>query len=163
MRSAAGSEQEKAVATLIEAIDRMGGPTTRAEDATGAFDYEALVVAACGKQHQAVWWKGGVLGFFERITDRRAATLRIHGTDVTVTSPGREPLVWRLDRIHAMQISSRSIQLNIKNAGLHQMEFLSDSPKRWEDLLKIALNRFYGALGREVVEYHPQIVTRALS
>jgi hypothetical protein len=62
-----------------------------------------------------------------------------------------------------MQISSRAIQLNIRDAGLQQMEFLSDSPKRWEDLLRLALDRFYALRGREVVEYQPKVVTRALS
>jgi hypothetical protein len=163
VRSPEGRTETASADSLVAAIDQLGGPSTRAEDDDGAFSYEAKVAASCGKGHQTVWWRGGVLGFFERITDRREATLGLSSLDLTVVCRGREPLVWGLDRIDAMQISSRAIQLNIKDAGLQQMEFLSDSPKRWEDLLRIALGRFYGSRGREVVEYQPKIVTRALS
>jgi hypothetical protein len=163
VRSSEGKAETASVDDLIEAIDHMGGPTTRAEDGSGAFSYEASVVASSATSHQTVWWRGGVLGFFERITDRREATLRLSGSEMILVCRDRERLVWGLERIDAMQISSRAIQLNIRDAGLQQMEFLSDSPKRWEDLLRLALDRFYALRGREVVEYQPKVVTRALS
>lgn len=163
VRSSDGQVEEASVGHLIEAIDRMGGPASAAEDPEGTFSYETPVEVARGNRHQAVWWKGRVLGFFERITERREATLRIDGAAVTITGAGREPLIWPLESIIAIQISSKAIQLNIKGVGLYQMDFLSDSPKRWEDLLKEALRRFYAALGQEVVEFHPKVVTRTPS
>ena len=161
--SSDGGVEETSVQTLLDAIDRLGGVTSAAENAEGALSYEAHVTVARGNQHQAVWWKGSVIGFFERITDRRKAVLRLDGNTVTVTGAGREPLVWQLEAIRAMQISSKAIQLNIRDVGLHQMEFSNDSPKRWEDLLRVALRRFYAGLGQEVIEFQPKIVTRALS
>jgi hypothetical protein len=46
--------------------------------------------------------------------------------------------------------------------GLRQFEFLEDSPKRWEDLFRLALQRFYAARGEIIVEFQPQIVTESL-
>ncbi len=160
VRSPDGDLEEASACTLIAAIDAFGGA---AEGAEGNVSYEAQVVVARGNQHQAVWWKRRVVGFFELLTERRKATLRLDGTKLTVTSIDREPLIWKVENIRAMQISSTSIQLNIRGVGLYQMEFLSDSPKRWEDLLKAALRRVHAALGREVMEFQPQIITRAQS
>ena len=158
VRSLDGEVEETSACVLIDAIDKL-----RATEEAGACSYEAEVAVASGNRHQPVWWKGRVLGFFELITDRREATLRLDGAEVIVTCAGQEPLVWHLGNIHAIQVSSRAIQLNIKDVGLYQMEFLSDSPKRWEDLIKAALTHFYGTLGQEVVEFQPKIVTRVLA
>ena len=163
VRSLDGEVEETSACVLIDAIDKLGGPASRATDEAGAFSYEAEVAVTSGNRHQSVWWKGRVLGFFERISDRGDATLRLDGAEVIVTCAGQEPLVWHLGNIHAIQVSSRAIQLNIKDVGLYQMEFLSDSPKRWEDLIKAALTHFYSALGQEVVEFQPKIVTRVLA
>ena len=149
----------------MDALDRLSGetPIPGAPVPEGTVYHEARVVASCGNRHDAVWWKGRVLGFFERLRDRREAILRLVGRGVTVTSPGREPLVWGLESIMAVQISSNAIQLNVRDSGLHQMEFPDDSPKRWDDLMKVALRRFYEAHDREVLEFKPQIITRARS
>ena len=160
MRSADGEVEEASVRTLMDAIDGRGGALSRALDHGGRLSYEARVAVAHGNDHQAVWWKGRLLGFFERLTERREATLRLDGDDLTVTSTGWEPLVWPLESILAIQISSKAIQVNIRGAGLYQMEFLNDSPKRWEELLQVALRRFYATLGREIVEFQTRIVTR---
>ncbi len=163
VRSADGEVEEASVRTLMDAIDGRGGALSRALDHGGRLSYEARVAVAHGNDHQAVWWKGRLLGFFERLTERREATLRLDGDDLTVTSTGWEPLVWPLESILAIQISSKAIQLNIRGVGLYQMEFLNDSPRRWEELLQVALRRFYAHLGREIVEFQPRIVTRPSS
>ena len=160
VRSADGEVEEASVRALMDAIDGLGGASSRALDHGGRLSYEARVAVAHGNQHQAVWWKGRLLGFFERLTKRREATLRLDDDDLTVTSTGWEPLVWPLESILAIQISSKAIQVNIRGAGLYQMEFLNDSPKRWEELLQVALRRFYATLGREIVEFQTRIVTR---
>ncbi len=179
VRSADGNVEEASVDALIDAIDRFGsedsvgdpvggdpvgedpvGEAPVGEAPVGEAFHEAHVTVGCGNRHEAVWWKNRVLGFFERITDRRDGVLRLDGSGVTLTSPGRQPLVWNLESISAIQISSKAIQLNIRDTGLQQMEFRSDSPKRWDDLLKAALSRFYGARGLEVVEFQPRVVTR---
>ena len=163
VRSADGEVQEASARTLMEAIDKLGGASSRALDHEGRLSYEARVAVAHGNQHQAVWWRGRLLGFFERLTERREATLRLDGTELTVTSRGWEPLVWPLESILAIQISSKAIQVNIRGAGLYQMEFLNDSPKRWEELLQVALRRLCATRGQEIVEFQPRIVTRPSS
>lgn len=163
VRSADGEVEEVSVRTLMDAIDELGGVSSRALDHGGRLSYEARVAVAHGNDHQAVWWKGRLLGFFERLTERREATLRLEGDDLTVTSAGWEPLVWPMESILAVQISSKAVQLNIRGVGLYQMEFVSDSPKRWEELLRVALGRFYATRGQEIVEFRPTIVTRPLS
>ena len=162
VRSADGTVKETSAHDLMDAIDQFGGPSSRAFDHEGQLSYDARVAVAHRKHYQAVWWKGKLLGFFERLAKRREATVRLDGTGLTVTSSGREPLVWPLESILAIQISSKSIQLDIRGVGLYQMEFLDDSPKRWEELLQIALHRSYAERGQEVIEFRPRIVTRPL-
>jgi len=162
VRSSDGEVAEVSAGTLIGDMERLGGPAST-PNPEEELSHEARVALGRGNQHQAVWWKGSVLGFIERLTERREGTLRLDGAELTVTCAGREPLVWHLESICAIQISSRAIQLYIRDAGLHQMEFSNDSPKRWEDLLHMALRRFYATLGQEVEEFQPRIVTRARS
>jgi hypothetical protein len=45
---------------------------------------------------------------------------------------------------------------------LYQFEFVDDSAKRWEDLLCLALRRFYSEKGRSVIEFKPRVVTESL-
>ena len=163
VRCGDGTVEETSARALMEAVEGMSAPSSPALDSEGGLAYETAVYVAHGHHHQAVWWRGSVLGFFERITDRRDGVLRIDAQGVTVDIPGGDALVWTLDRISAIQISSKAIQINIQGQGLYQMEFVADSPKRWEDLLRLALTRFYGKLGREVVEFQPRVVTRPLS
>jgi len=163
VRMADGTVEETSARALMDAIDAAEAALYGSRAQVGPLPYQARVEVARGDHHDAVWWRGRLLGFFERLRERREATLRLDDTHVTVSADGVEPLVWPLERIGAVQISSRAIQLNIRGMGLHQMEFLDDSPKRWETLLQGALQAFYATLGREVVEFQPRIVTRALS
>ena len=59
-----------------------------------------------------------------------------------------------------MQTSSSSLQVTIPSGELIQLRFSLDSPRRWEQLLKAALQKAYREAGRgEIVEFQPRIVT----
>ena len=64
-----------------------------------------------------------------------------------------------LGDIRGVQISSGAVQLTLEAGRLYQFEFVDDSAKRWEDLLCLALRRFYGEKGRRVIEFKPRVVT----
>ena len=64
-----------------------------------------------------------------------------------------------LGDIRGVQISSRALQVTLEEARLCQFELLEDSPKRWEDLLCLALRRFYAQNGQRVTEFKPRIIT----
>ena len=46
-----------------------------------------------------------------------------------------------------------------EDTHLCQFELLDDSPKRWEDLLCLALRCFYARSGQRVTEFKPRIIT----
>ncbi len=163
VRSADGTVEETSARALMDAIDRWGGPSPAAQEQGGELSYETSVVAARAKHYEAIRWKGALLGFWEKFAKRRNATLRLGDAGLALTSTGREPLVWLWASILAIQVSSRSIQLDIRGDGLYQIDFLVDSPKRWEELLEGALRRYYAEQGQTVVEFQPRIVTRPRS
>jgi hypothetical protein len=163
VHSADGKIKEYAVNTLMDAIEKMVRTSPRNSNHNSEKTYEAHVTVSRGNNHQAVRWKGRVVGFFEYITDRQTAILKLKKTDLTVAWDEQNHLTWPLGNLMAIQISSKAIQINIKREGLYQIEFISDSPRRWENLLQYALCRFYKIQGENIVEFQPRIITEITS
>ena len=161
--SADGKIEEYSVNTLMETIEKLGGPSRDIFDHNGEEPYEARVTVSRGNNHKSVRWKGRVIGFFEHITERRFATLKLKKDDLILAWDGQNSLVWPLENLTAIQVSSKAIQINIKGEGLYQIEFISDSPRRWEDLLQYTLYRFYKTQGQKIIEFQPRIITETSS
>lgn len=124
--------------------------------------HQARVAIGRAKGQHVVRFDGRVLGFCERIESEEGGILRLDSDRLTLFAEGCDPRVWPFDSIGAVQVSAQAIQINFPQTGLYQLEFLEDSPKRWEDLIHLALQRFYAALGRIVVQFQPQIITEGL-
>ena len=124
--------------------------------------HEAQVALGRAVGQDTVRFNGHVLGFAERIRAEGKGILRLHSDRVIWCAKGNDPVAWPLDVIRAIQISSRAIQVRFLGCGLRQFEFIEDSPKRWEDLMRMVLQRFYATRGEIIVEFQPQIVTEAL-
>lgn len=152
--------EETSARAVMDAIGRFGGALPATHDASRELSYETSVAVAKVQHYEAVRWKGRLLGFFERFAGQRHARLGLGDGGLTLTATGQGPLVWPWAAILALQVSSGAIQLDIRGAGLYQVQFLVDSPKRWKELLEGALRRFYAERGQAVIEFQPRIVTR---
>ena len=112
----------------------------------------------------------------ERISWRGEGLIRLEGKSLTFTPDGKaagrrdgvdsdaggEGFSCLLGDIRGVQISSGAVQVTLERGQLHQFEFVDDSAKRWEDLLCLALRRFYSEKGRSVIEFKPRVVTEWL-
>jgi hypothetical protein len=114
--------------------------------------------------HDVIRWRGEVLGFSERISWKGEGHLRFEGETLSFRPDGKsvaksEGFSCLLGDIRGVQISSMALQVTLVEARLYQFEFLDDSPKRWEDLLCLALRRFHARSGKYITEFKPRIVT----
>lgn len=68
---------------------------------------------------------------------------------------------WGLERLTAVQASSTTLQVKVRQTPLVSFRFLDDSVFLWDLLLQAALRRFYHRTGRGgIVEFQPRIETR---
>lgn len=155
-----GPTEEAHARALMDEIDRFGGPESAALDDESRLVYEARVGVQHAGEHKSVWWKRKVVGFYEVLGEPREGVLQLDGETIEVSVSGNAHWTWPLDDVLAIQISSRALQINVRGEGLWQYTFREDSPRRWEDLLELALTRFHAARGREVLEFQPMVVTR---
>ena len=160
---------------LIAAVEEMGGPGTKE-----GFCREARVAFGRAEGHDVIRWRGQVLGFSEKISWKGDGLIRLEEEALTFRPDGRpdgrpsgsagpegrdehsrnvETFSCHLSDIRGIQISSMALQVTLAGQRLYQFEFLGDSPKRWEDLLCLALRRLYERSGRCITEFRPRIVT----
>ena len=147
---------------LLEATEARANASLGTSPEDGADSHRARIAIGRAQEQHVVSFDGHVLGFSERVEPEGEGILCLEGDRLTLLAEGRDPRVWTLDSIGAILISSLAIQINLLGRGLYQLEFLEDSPKRWEDLVHTALRSFYAARGRVVIRFQPQIVTEPL-
>lgn len=174
-----GPPEPTAASSLLADVEKMGGPATRkglGEDLSEEDLFrEARITMGRAEGHDVIRWRGEVLGFAERISWKGEGLIRLEGESLTFR-PGRDSLglVGRKGRaelggeadgvscplgdIRGVQISSMALQVTLEGSRLYQFEFIDDSPKRWEDLLCLALARHYAKSGQCIVEFKPRIV-----
>jgi hypothetical protein len=103
---------------------------------------------------------GRTLGFYERPGPGVSGLLHL-SVDVLSFRPagsghGSE---WALDRMTALQVASRSLQIGIKGLGTLQLSLPEASTLRWEYALQEGLRRVWRQQGRgEILEFQPRIV-----
>ena len=158
-----GKIKKYSVKTLMDTIEKLDGTSPDIFDHNCEKTYDAHVTVSRGKNHKSVRWRGRLIGFFEHITERQAAILKLKKDDLILARGEQNSLVWPLENLTAIQISSKAIQVNIRGEGLYQIEFISDSPRRWEDLLQHTLYRFYKTRGQRIIAFQPRIITEASS
>jgi hypothetical protein len=125
-------------------------------------------VRQTGRDSQ-VWWGGELLGFAEAMGEPTSGTLQLSDNGLILCTGtggpnglegGNPSEIWPLLEIRSVQTSSSSLQFSPSAGGLVQFRFQSDSPFRWESLLRHALRRAYRREGLgEIVEFQPRIVT----
>jgi hypothetical protein len=146
--------------SLGRALAARGGAVSTAEDDQGRLRREARVRIRVARTEAPVWYRGRLLGFFERFGPQEEGRLRLEGGRLSFRPEPEGPagLAWRLDEIRALQSSSSSLQISPAEGGVVLFRFPEDSSRRWEELLAEALRRQWREAGRgEIVEFQPRI------
>ena len=145
-----------AASSLLADVEKRGGPGIKKE----SLFRESRVVFGRAEGHDVIRWRGEVLGFSERISWKGTGLLRLEGEALSFRpGGGAGGFSCLLGDIRGVQISSRALQVMREDTHLCQFELLDDSPKRWEDLLCLALRGFYARSGQRITEFKPRIIT----
>ena len=180
MRPPQGPVEEASATSLLADLEKMGGAGTGREGGTDSSGEsllrEARVAFGTAGGYDVIRWWGEVIGFSERISWKGKGLIRLEGESLTFTPDGEaavrgggvdpdaggEEFSCLLGDIRGVQISSGAVQVTLERGQLYQFEFVDVSAKRWEDLLCLALRRFYSEEGRSVIEFKPRVVTERL-
>lgn len=106
--------------------------------------------------------KGAYLNRVERFGPETEGELELREDRLVFRSrdPGAAEIRWSLERLTAVQASSKSLQIKERNRPLASFRFVDDSIFLWEQLLNEALRRLYRRSGKgEIVEFQPRITT----
>lgn len=152
---------ERSAAEVIRKIHELGGPLPRATRDDGTLLYEADIELRKASDHHLLRRGGHVLGFYERLLERRPGRLRLTNAAVQFVEEGSVVEDWPLLHLRAVQTSSTALQLTVLHHGMFELRFDGDSPRRWEALLHTVLQGAYRDAGlAAIVEFQPRIVTR---
>ena len=145
---------------LYRKLYEHGGPMTRATRADGTVRYSARAEICWRISEEPVWHRGALLGFAESMGPKAPGTIRVDSETVLVDDGRPASGRWRHLDIRAVQAASKSLQLSLPGDGLVELNFLNDSPRRWEILMRRLIRDAYERAGRgRVVEFQPRIVT----
>jgi hypothetical protein len=108
-----------------------------------------------------VYFRKRLLGFAESYGGSRSGVLEA-SDDVLRFREGDGPVFdWGLLDIRALQTSSSTVQITPRHGAMAQFRFVSDSPRRWEELICHLLSEAWLRAGRgRIVEFQPRIVVR---
>jgi len=183
VRPPEGPPEQASATSLLADMKKMGGPGTgkgQGRDLSEESLFrEARVVLGMAEGYDVIRWRGEVLGFSERISWKGEGLIRLEGEALTFTpvqdtvglvernvrtglGGSAEGFSCLLGDIRGVQISSKALQVTLEGRRLYQFELIDDSPKRWEDLLCLALKRLYAQRGRGIIEFKPRVVTEPL-
>ena len=180
-----GPPEQSTASDLLADVERLGGPGLAgsglgAQPGEASLFREARIAFGRAEGHDVIRWRGEVLGFSERISRKGRGTVRLEAEALTFepdrgTAGGRggqgsldglggldQRFSCLLGDIRGVQISSRALQVTLDRGRLYQFEFGDDSPKRWEDLLCLALTRLYARSGQRIIEFKPRIVLESV-
>lgn len=122
---------------------------------------ETDVIARMATGFQVVRHGSEYLGRIERLGPRRPAKLRLYAHALELAGLDREGRTWPLERITAVQPSSSTLQIKVRDEPVISFRFVNSSPRLWEGLVCAALRKLYRERGLgEIVEFQPRIATR---
>ena len=167
-----GPPERSSASVLMAAVEAMGGPGSapapRRDRSEVSPFREAKIAFGRAEGLDVIRWRGEVLGFSEKISWEGKGLIRLEDEVLTFRpsgDPSGSPSGRRhgdfsclLEDIRGLQISSKALQVTLEGQRLYQFEFVHDSPKRWEDLLCLALKRLYARSGQSITEFTPRIL-----
>ena len=156
-----GSAEQTDATRLLAAVEEMGGPGVRTDAGEERLFRESRIRSGRVEGHDVIRWRGRVLGFSEKIVWKGEGFLRLEREALTFRpdAGSGQGFSCLLSDIRGVQISSKALQITLEGSRMHQFEFIEDSPKRWEDLVCLALTRLYAQSGQSVIEFKPRIIT----
>lgn len=146
-----------------EWLDRLPDPATLLERGEGEGEplRRARVVARETTGSAPIRSGRRFLNRIEQYGPETEGTLEIQPDRLVYRPEGKPPREWPLETLTAVQTSSRTLQVNVRNQPLVSFRFSDDSLFLWELLLNAALRSFYQRTGRgEIAEFQPRIVVR---
>jgi hypothetical protein len=149
---------------LTRAIEAKGGARSAASGEGGRLSRSAAALRSRSIAEVPLFRRGELVGFWERKGAGERGRVSLEHDRLSFTKEGAAEAEagdrWELLEIRALQSSSSLIQISC-GGELVQFRFERDSPRRWEDLLRLALQEAWAAAGRgTIVEFQPRIVTR---
>jgi len=116
------------------------------------------VTMRMAREEEPLYRNGQLLGFVEQSGPKSQGTLVIDSSRLTFRGRNGDAHEWPVLDIRAVQGSSSSVQISPPEGGVVTFRFSSDSPRRWEDLLRRVIRDAWGEAGRgRVTEYQPRI------
>lgn len=156
---------EVPAATLADRIVSHGGALTRATAPDGNMAYEAEVRVRAAGTEMPIRYRRRLLGFAERFGAGSPGILHLSrdalGLRSLLPSDTVPPRRWALEDIRSLQTSSSAVQITTRGDGVVLFLFTSDSPRRWDELLRHAIGERWKRLGKGTVhEFQPRIRAR---
>ncbi|HEX9109175.1 MAG TPA: hypothetical protein VF832_18135 [Longimicrobiales bacterium] len=119
------------------------------------------VLARFARGEQAIRHAGRFIGMMERFGPERAGELVLRQESIELDLEDGERREWPLDRVAALQASSRTVQLRPRGEPIISFRFPESSARLWEESIAAALRRRWRETGRgEILELQPRIVTQ---
>jgi len=149
-------------ATLVDEIERLGGPSRVDLSAKGIEEARVRLSFASG-QGTPLRFKGDLLGFIERFRPTQEGVLRLDRDSIWFEpdpekSSRSEVLQTPLLEMKALQTSSKALQWVGQGDRVFLVRFIEDSPRRWDDCLKHAVRSAWARAERgEILEFQPRI------
>jgi hypothetical protein len=116
------------------------------------------VTMRVAREEEPLYRNGKLLGFVEQSGPKSQGKLAIDPYHLTFRGRNGDAHEWPVLDIRAVQGSSSTVQISPPEGGVVTFRFSSDSPRRWEDLLRRVIRDAWGEAGRgKVTEYQPRI------
>ncbi|TVP73126.1 MAG: hypothetical protein EA352_12195 [Gemmatimonadales bacterium] len=153
---------------LTQRIAAMGGPIPAALGEGGVLGASAEIRLRWVEREAAVRYRKSVLGFRELLGRAgEAARLELDGSVLQVWpvskeggegSGGRPRHRWHVGDIRALQAMTSALQLSLADGSVVLLAFEEASARRWDDLLRAAMQRVRAREGEDVIsEFQPRV------
>ena len=104
---------------------------------------------------------GVYLGEVEHFEDPVSGVLELIADELRFKPADGSEIVWPIYELTAVQPSSTTLQLKLRNGPVVSLRFPEGSPLLWEERVRNAVQAWYTKSGRgEIAEFQPRIVCR---
>jgi len=157
-----GNWGETPVATLVRQMEEWGGQGGEAEAPGGAAIERTRVLFSLAVREDPIRYRGRLLGFVERFGPGLEGVLTLDSAQLQILLPSNpDPQSWALEDLRSLQSSSSFIQFTDTLETVVLLHFPDDSPRRWDEVLRAAIQTRWSTLGRGIItEFQPRIRTQ---